>query len=90
MCSGGADGVSIEVSTWLSERLRRLVASVACLEAALRRPGHWIAGIDCSFGQARQFVEDIGWTRSWEGHVQTAAALGRDGYRRALDAYRTG
>jgi hypothetical protein len=29
-------------------------------EAALRRPGPWVAGIDFPFGQARRFVENIG------------------------------
>jgi hypothetical protein len=69
------------LSTW---------TELGAFEAALRRPGPWIAGIDCPFGQARRFVEDIGWPRSWEGYVQTAATLGRDGFRVALDAYRLG
>jgi hypothetical protein len=59
-------------------------------DTALRRPGPWIAGIDCPFGQARRFVEDIGWPLTWDGYVLTAAALGRDGFRAALDGYRAG
>jgi hypothetical protein len=60
----------------------------AGFEAALRRPGPWIAGIDCPFGQARRFIEGIGWPLTWNGYVLTAAGLGRDGFRAALDAYR--
>jgi hypothetical protein len=59
-------------------------------EAALRRRGPWLAGIDLPFGQARRFIEEIGWPLDWEGYVQTAAALGRDGFRAALDGYRAG
>jgi hypothetical protein len=57
-------------------------------EAALRRPGPWIAGIDLPFGQARIFIRNIGWPTSWPGYVAQAESLGRDGFRRALDAYR--
>jgi hypothetical protein len=59
-------------------------------EQALRRPGPWIAGIDFPFGQARRFVETIGWPLSWEAYVQHAHELGRSGYRQVLDAYRAG
>ena len=27
--------------------------------------GPWIAGIDFPFGQARKFIENIGWPKSW-------------------------
>ncbi len=57
-------------------------------EQALRRPGPWIAGIDFPFGQARRFIETIGWPPTWRGYVDHAAALGRQGFRAALDAYR--
>jgi len=57
-------------------------------EAALRRPGPWIAGIDFPFGQARRFIETIGWPRTWAGYVDYAKSLGRKGFRAALDAYR--
>jgi hypothetical protein len=57
-------------------------------EQVLRRLGPWIAGIDFPFGQARRFVETIGWPRTWTGYVDYAAGLGRDGFRAALDAYR--
>ena len=57
-------------------------------EQALRRPGPWIAGIDFPFGQARRFIETIGWPLNWEAYVQHAHALGRARYRQELDAYR--
>lgn len=60
----------------------------AGFEAALRRPGPWIAGIDFPFGQARRFIETIAWPRSWAGYVAHAQSLGRVGFRAALDDYR--
>jgi hypothetical protein len=62
----------------------------AGFEQALRRPGPWISGIDFPFGQARRFIETIGWPGTWAGYVEHAAGLGRDGFRAALDAYRAG
>lgn len=60
----------------------------ADFEGALRRPGPWIAGIDFPFGQARRFIETIGWPDTWAGYVAHAQSLGRQGFRAALDAYR--
>jgi len=57
-------------------------------EEFLRRQGPWIAGIDFPFGQARRFVETIGWPASWHGYVLHAHSLGRKGFRDALDTYR--
>jgi hypothetical protein len=59
-------------------------------ERALRRAGPWISGMDFPFGQARRFIETIGWPETWAAYVEHAAALGRDGFRAALDAYRAG
>ena len=56
-------------------------SSYEAFEAALADPGPWIAGIDFPFGQARRFVENIGWPTSWPGYVQHAGTLGRSGYR---------
>jgi uncharacterized protein DUF429 len=56
--------------------------------AALQRPGPWIAGIDFPFGQARRFIETIGWPRSWQGYVRYARSLTRSGFREELNAYR--
>jgi Protein of unknown function (DUF429) len=52
--------------------------------------GPWIAGIDFPFGQASKFIERIGWPRDWLGYVRHADSLGRDGFRKALDAFRKG
>lgn len=57
-------------------------------ERALRQPGPWIAGIDFPFGQSRKFIETIGWPTSWSAYVRHAGALGRSGFREALNAYR--
>lgn len=57
-------------------------------EAALNSPGPWIAGIDFPFGQARRFIETIGWPGTWQDYVVHSQALGREGFRAALDAYR--
>jgi len=57
-------------------------------EQALRRPGPWIAGLDFPFGQARRFIETIGWPQNWHGYVGHARSLGRRGFREALETYR--
>ncbi|MFT5176120.1 MAG: hypothetical protein ACI8W7_004314 [Gammaproteobacteria bacterium] len=57
-------------------------------EAALQRPGPWIAGIDMPFGQARRFIQTTGWPQSWHGYVDHVATMSRQGFRDALDAYR--
>src|SRR5262245_31486051 len=71
-------------------RIRDLAAwqTFAAFEAALRAPGPWIAGLDFPFGQSRRFIEAIGWPTAWADYVRYARALGRDGFRRALNAYR--
>ena len=60
----------------------------AAFELALQRPGPWIAGIDFPFGQARRFIETIGWPRTWPDYVRHAQSLTRIGFREALNAYR--
>jgi Protein of unknown function (DUF429) len=59
-------------------------------EKALGSPGPWIAGIDFPFGQARRFIETIGWPPSWEAYVEQAGKLGRGGFCEALTRYRAG
>ena len=54
----------------------------------MQRPGPWIAGIDFPFGQARRFIETIGWPRSWPDYVRYARSLTRSGFREELNAYR--
>jgi hypothetical protein len=60
----------------------------AAFELALQRPGLWIAGIDFPFGQARRFIETIGWPRSWPDYVRYARSLTRSEFREELNAYR--
>ncbi|MFK8050960.1 MAG: DUF429 domain-containing protein [Halioglobus sp.] len=57
-------------------------------EAQLENPGPWIAGIDFPFGQARRFIETIGWPTSWDGYVRHARSLGKQGFVDALNDYR--
>ena len=57
-------------------------------EAALARPGPWIAGIDFPFGLPRRFVTDIGWPAAWRAYVRRADSLGKEGFEAALNAYR--
>lgn len=57
-------------------------------EAKLREPGPWIAGIDFPFGQARRFIETIGWPQSWQDYVGHATSLGRDSFVDTLNRYR--
>src|SRR4051794_9566269 len=55
-------------------------------EAALRRPGPWIAGLDFPFGQSQTFIENIGWPNRWDEYVRHVGSIGRTGFRSALDA----
>ncbi len=57
-------------------------------EEILERPGPWIAGMDFPFGQARRFIETIGWPNTWQGYVDHVAQMTRAEFREALDAYR--
>ena len=72
--------------------LRALVArplpSFVDFEAALARPGPWIAGIDFPFGQARRFVDDVGWPPAWKDYVGYVERLGKAGFEAVLDEYR--
>ena len=72
--------------------LRALAASAltsfAEFEAALARPGPWIAGIDFPFGQARRFVDDVGWPPAWKDYVGYVERLGKAAFEAVLDEYR--
>ena len=57
-------------------------------EAALARPGPWIAGIDFPFGQARRFVDDVGWPPAWKDYVGYVEHLGKAAFEAVLEAYR--
>lgn len=57
-------------------------------EALLARPGPWLGAFDFPFGLPREAVVDLGWPQSWPELVRHCAALGKAGFRAALDAYR--
>ncbi len=57
-------------------------------EAALVRPGPWIAALDFPFGQARTFIRNVGWPREWQAYVRMVGRMTRDEFRNQLDAYR--
>jgi hypothetical protein len=56
-------------------------------EAALQRPGPWIAGIDFPFGQSRTFIENAGWPRDWAGYVAYVGSVSRESFRDELQRY---
>ena len=70
-----------------AEQLNPLV-TFEDFERALQSQGPWIAGVDFPFGQARKFIENVGWPRTWAGYVAHAQKLGRHGFCDALSSYR--
>ncbi|HSO82617.1 DUF429 domain-containing protein [Thiocapsa sp.] len=79
-CLGGLRLKAVQLTEW---------RDFEGFEAALQQPGPWIAGIDFPFGQSRTFIENIGWPDTWTDYVDHAARLGREGFRTALDGYRS-
>jgi hypothetical protein len=59
-------------------------------EKALSQPGPWIAGLDFPFGQARRFIETIGWPDTWQGYTDYVGTMDRKTFRVLLDDYRAG
>lgn len=57
-------------------------------EAFLRTPGPWLGAFDFPFGLPRAAVSDLGWPDDWAALVRHCSALGKEGFRRTLDAYR--
>lgn len=57
-------------------------------EAELESPGPWVAGMDFPFGQARRFVETMGWPLSWADYIGLVASLDRKSFRRVLEDYK--
>lgn len=60
----------------------------ADLEAFLASPGPWIGGFDFPFGQARRFIETIGWPEDWAAYVTLAGAMTRREFFDCLTRYR--
>jgi hypothetical protein len=50
--------------------------------------GPWVAGIDFPFGQARRFIENIGWPDRWHDYVELVSSMERSKFRSVLDEYR--
>jgi hypothetical protein len=69
------------------ERIERL-ESLREFEQLLARPGPWVGGFDFPFGLPREAVRALGWPERWEALVRHCASLGRNEFKRALDAYR--
>jgi hypothetical protein len=79
---GRLDGDRLRIGTLLTWY------EFGAFETTLASPGPWIAGIDFPFGQARRFIENIGWPRTWCGYVDHVATLTRQEFRSLLDDYR--
>ncbi|TCM88097.1 DUF429 domain-containing protein [Rhodovulum steppense] len=60
----------------------------AAFDEFLSRPGSWIAGLDFPFGQARRFIETIGWPGDWKGYVAHVARMDMRGFVAELEAYK--
>lgn len=56
------------------ERLGRLT-SFDEFESFLKQPGPWVAGMDFPFGQPRRLIENLHWTRTWDGYVSFIAGI---------------
>ncbi|MCX7890655.1 MAG: DUF429 domain-containing protein [Rhodobacteraceae bacterium] len=61
---------------------------LAGFEAALRRPGPWVAGFDFPFAHARRFVTAMEWPAVWPDYAAFLAGMTRAQYRAALEAYK--
>lgn len=57
-------------------------------EKVLRRSGPWVSGIDFPFGQAGQFVKDMGWPLAWKDYVSHVHDQPRERFVAELDDYR--
>lgn len=64
------------------------LTTLAALDDVLRRPGSWIAGLDFPFGQARRFVETIGWPGAWPDYVSMVAGMTMQDFVAALETYK--
>jgi len=77
--AGGTVLVAEELARW---------PDFPAFEAALARPGPWIAALDFPFGQARRFVANIGWPMEWAAYVAHVGRMDRTTFRAALERYR--
>ena len=70
------------------ESVERLESFVA-FEALLSRSGPWVGGFDFPFSLPSELVRDLGWPADWKALVRHCAAMPRQDFRQALDAYRS-
>ncbi|MEY3201618.1 MAG: hypothetical protein RIR70_1168 [Pseudomonadota bacterium] len=59
-------------------------------ESLLGTPGPWVGAFDLPLGLPRELVEDLGWPTQWPALVRHCQALGKEGFRHAIDRYRNG
>ena len=55
-------------------------------ESWLETPGPWVCGMDFPFGQPKGLVSALGWPEDWEGYVDTASRLGKEGFEGGIRA----
>ncbi|KGJ13744.1 DUF429 domain-containing protein [Paracoccus sanguinis] len=60
------------------------------LDAFLRSPGPWIAGLDFPFGQPRNLIDSLGWRQNWEGYVAEVGRLGPAAFQAEVEAFKAG
>lgn len=53
-------------------------------EAALDRPGPWVAGMDFPFGQPRSLVAALGWPGRWEDYVRVVDGMGKAAFEAGI------
>lgn len=70
------------------ESVERLESFVA-FEALLSRSGPWVGGFDFPFSLPSELVRDLDWPADWKALVRHCAAMPRQDFRQALDAYRS-
>jgi len=66
----------------------QLVEDFGEFETLLAQDGPWVAGLDFPFGQARRFVENIGWSLDWASYVDDVGKLERHEFREVLESYK--
>ncbi|HJY75527.1 MAG TPA: DUF429 domain-containing protein [Burkholderiales bacterium] len=82
VAAGALKGKTLEIS--VVERLE----TFGKFEELLSRPGPWIGGFDFPFSLPRELVRDLDWPTGWNALVRHCAAMPRQDFRQALDAYR--
>jgi hypothetical protein len=57
-------------------------------ESEISAEGEWVAGLDFPFGQARTFIENIGWPERWQEYIATVLSLSKDEFVALLENYK--